>query len=104
MSTNINQAIRIAYQTGKVTLGTKRTLDIVIKKKAKMVVIANNSPVDLKEEIDRITKIASIPLVVFNGSSYDLGSACGKPFMVNALAIQKEGDSNILDIVGGSSD
>ena len=104
MSSNINQAIRIAYQTGKVTLGSKKTIDIVTKNKAKMVVIANNSPADLKEEIDRMTKIANIPLVVFNGSSYDLGSACGKPFMVNALAIQKEGDSNILDIVVDSSD
>ena len=102
MSSNINQAIRIAYTTGKITLGTERTIDIVIKGKAKLVVIAQNSPLGLKEEIDRVTKLAEVPVLIFKGSSYDLGSACGKPFMVNALAVQKEGDSTILDLVGGS--
>ncbi|MHA2407443.1 MAG: 50S ribosomal protein L30e [Candidatus Ranarchaeia archaeon] len=102
MSSNINQAIRIAYQTGKVTLGTERTIDIVIKGKAKLVVLAQNSPKDFKKEIDRVTKLSEVPVIIFKGSSYDLGSACGKPFMVNALAVQKEGNSNILDLVGGS--
>ena len=102
MSSNINQAIRIAYQTGKVTLGTEKTIDIIIKKKAKLIVLAQNSPQDLKEKIDRIARLSEIPVITFKGSSYDLGSACGKPFMVNALAVQKEGDSNILDLVGGS--
>ncbi len=99
---DMNQAIRIAYQTGKVTLGTKRALDVIIKGKAKLVVLAQNSPKDLQAEITRASQLSKVPVVVFNGSSYDLGSACGKPFMVNAVAIQKEGDSNILKIIGGS--
>ncbi|MHA2059270.1 MAG: ribosomal L7Ae/L30e/S12e/Gadd45 family protein, partial [Candidatus Ranarchaeia archaeon] len=67
MSSNINQAIRIAYKTGKVTLGTERTIDIVIKGKAKLVVLAQNSPKDLKQEVDRVTKLSEVPVIIFKG-------------------------------------
>ena len=101
MSATINQAIRIAYQTGKVTIGSKETLDLITKGKVNLVLLAANSPQDIKQQIEKNTSLMEIPLYVYQGSSKDLGSACGKPFMVNALAIQKPGDSNILTLTEG---
>ena len=34
----------------------------------------------------------------FEGSSVQLGKACGKPFMVSALAVVNPGESDILSL------
>ena len=104
MSATINQAIRLAYQTGKVTIGSKKTLDLITKGKVNLVLLAENSPEDVKRLIEKNTSLMGIPVYIYQGSSKDLGSACGKPFMVNALAIQKAGDSNILTLAEGKKD
>ena len=104
MSATINQAIRLAYQTGKVILGSKKTLDLITTGKVNLVLLAANSPEDIKELIEKNTRLMGIPVYIYQGSSKDLGSACGKPFMINALAIQKPGDSNILTLAEGKRD
>ena len=44
-------------------------------------------------------KMSSIPVVIYKGTSIDLGMICGKPFMVSALTIREPGDSDILKAV-----
>jgi len=41
--------------------------------------------------------IAGIKLIKFNENSLELGTICGKPYSVNALAIIDQGNSNILN-------
>lgn len=98
---NPDKAIYSAVKTGKVVFGSKRTLKILKTGKAKMVVVASNTPKDLRVVVDYYSKGASIPVYVYNGTSIELGRVCGKPFPVMMLAIRDPGESNIMELVAG---
>jgi len=42
----------------------------------------------LRKEIEQNAKVGSMKLEVFNGTSRELGTFCGKPFPVSALVIK----------------
>ncbi len=95
----VDKAIHIAVKTGKVTIGSKKTIEEIKKGKPKMVVIASNCPESIKSEIQYYTQLSNIPLLVFTGNSWELGSICDRLHMVAALAIHDPGDSDILSIL-----
>ena len=95
---DINKAISSAVKTGKVTLGVKSTLETAKTGKAKLIILASNCPENSYEEILHYTKIAKIPVHIYDGSSLDLGTTCRKPFTVSAMAIKEPGDSEILKL------
>ncbi len=94
MTVDIEKALRKAMKTGKVYLGSKRTVKALKKGEARLVVIASNCPEEIKKKI----KGYEIPVVEFKGTNMDLGAVCGKPFSVAALAVIDEGESEILNI------
>lgn len=99
---DFSKSIRIAVKTGVVTFGFENTLKAVKKGKARLVILSKNSPEDLRSQIQYYSKLSQVPVFEFKSSSWDLGSTCGKPFMVSAMAIQEPGDSNIMQIaIGG---
>ena len=96
MSSSLAKALSIAIRTGKVTLGYKETLETIQGGKAKLVLIAKNTPEKLRSRLEQLAKLAKIPILEFEASSLDLGAVCGKPYTVTALAIRDPGDSDIL--------
>ncbi|RLG95322.1 50S ribosomal protein L30e, partial [Candidatus Bathyarchaeota archaeon] len=44
-------------------------------------------------------KLSGIPLIVYDGTSLELGAVCGKPFTVSAMTIREPGDSDIMKVV-----
>jgi large subunit ribosomal protein L30e len=84
------RALKTASTTGKVRFGLAETRKSIKKGEAKLVVVSSNCPVD------DIAGESSLKVVVFNGTNVELGSACGKPFPISALAILNPGESNIL--------
>jgi len=99
----LNRSIAIAVKTGKVLFGSNSTIKSIMSGRARLVVIASNCPKDIREKIEYYCKLSEIPLVVYPGTSLDLGSACGKPFLVSALTIRDPGDSDILKFTGGGN-
>lgn len=99
----IDRALSIAVRSGKVLLGSNTALKSALTGRAKLIVIASNCPREVREKIEHYCKLSNIPVLVYPGSGIDLGSACGKPFVVSALTIRDPGDSNILELVGGES-
>lgn len=97
----IDRAILNAVRTGRVTLGTKRTLALAMGKRARLIIIASNCPMDLRAAIEGGARLAGTPVYVYKGGVFDLGRAVGKRFPVSALAIREPGDSNILSLVEG---
>ena len=100
---NLNQSIRIAYQTGKVYLGSTSGMKVLSRGKALAVIIASNSPTEIRKTVESRCAETKTPLITYPGSGYDLGSAVGKPHMVNLLTVEKEGDSHILKFVEGTN-
>jgi len=95
---DINKAIASAVKTGKVWFGTDNAIKNVKIGKAKLVVLAENCPKNIREDIEYYCKLSKIPMIIYKGTSLDLGAACGKPFMISTLTIRELGDSDILKI------
>ncbi len=96
---DINRSIRIAVDTGKVSYGTDSAKQALLNKQAKLVIIAENAPQDIKEDINRYAEISEVPVLEFSGSSLDLGAVCGRPHFVATLTIMALGDSDIIKAV-----
>ena len=66
---DVDRGIRVAVDTGDVTLGSEKSIQSLKLGKS----------------------------LVYDGTSVDLGSVCGKPFTVATLIVNDPGDSTILD-------
>jgi len=96
---DVDKAIGAAVKTGKVLFGAGSAIKNVKVGRAKLIVLASNCPVNVREDIERFVGLSDIPVVIYNGSSIDLGAACGKPFVVSVLTIREPGDSDILKLI-----
>jgi len=95
---DINKSISIAVKTGKVLFGAKSALKSAMTGKARLIVVAANCPLKTRLDLEYYCKLSKIPLLVYNGTSLELGAVCGKPFTVSALTVREAGDSDILEI------
>jgi len=92
---DFNVSLRRAIKTGEVILGQNQTEQSINEGSAQMVVLAANCPENFRETI---RSMADLFIFTFDGSSVQLGKACGKPFMVSALAVVNPGESDILSL------
>lgn len=96
MDINVDKALLKVIRTGDVKIGANSTLDAASKGAAKMVVVAENCPAEVREKLEA----GNVPLYVYPGTSVDLGrTACGKPFVISALAVIDAGESDILALI-----
>lgn len=95
---DIERGIRVAVDTGKVILGSNKSIQAIKLGNGELVVLAANAPKTLKEDVEVYSNLSEIPVHTFDGSSVELGSICGKPFTVSVLVVQEPGDSNILEL------
>ena len=97
---DIDRGIRVAVDTGTVTLGSDKSVQALKLGKGKLVIVASNCPEEIREDVMHYSKLSEIPVYTYEGSSVDLGSVCGKPFTVATLIIKDPGDSTILEVMG----
>ena len=95
---DVNKAIFAAVKTGKITLGSKRTIEAARTGKAKLIIIASNCPSPVRRGIEYYARLSNIPVYIYGSSNIDLGIACRKPFTVTAIAIKEPGDSEVLKL------
>ncbi|KAK7513154.1 50S ribosomal protein L30e-like protein [Phyllosticta capitalensis] len=93
---SINSRLALVMKSGKVTLGYKSTLKTLRSGKAKLVIIAANTPPLRKSELEYYAMLAKTHVHHFGGSNIELGTACGKLFRCSTMAILDAGDSDIL--------
>ena len=94
---DVDRGIRVAVDTGDVTLGSEKSIQSLKLGKGQLVVVAQNAPKDIIEDVEYYANLSEIPFIVYDGTSVDLGSVCGKPFTVATLIVNDPGDSTILD-------
>ena len=94
----INSKLQLVMKSGKTALGYKTTLKALRGGKAKMVILANNTPALKKSEVEYYAGVLDKKCQVkhYSGNNSDLGTACGKFYRVSMLAITDQGDSDIL--------
>lgn len=98
---DLGKSIRLAVDSGKVILGSGRSVKAILRGEPKMVVLSGNCPREVAGDVRRYCLLSKVPLVDFAGSSVDLGTVCGKPFPVSVLSVLEEGDSDVLNAVQG---
>jgi len=95
---DVNRNLNVCVKTGKVVIGEKAIIKHLGQETLKLIIFANNTPEDVKAHVTKFAKLnpVPVPLYKFIQSSIELGTTCGKPFMISALGVVDEGDSEIL--------
>ncbi|KAF8251141.1 60S ribosomal protein L30 [Wilcoxina mikolae CBS 423.85] len=95
-SDSINSRLALVMKSGKYVLGYKSTLKQLRSGKAKLVIIAGNTPPLRKSELEYYSMLGKCNVHHFAGNNIELGTACGKLFRCSTMAILDQGDSDIL--------
>ncbi|KAM0800697.1 50S ribosomal protein L30e-like protein [Usnea florida] len=93
---SINSRLALVMKSGKVTLGYKSTLKTLRAGKAKLVIIAGNTPPLRKSELEYYSMLSKTNVHHFAGNNIELGTACGKLYRCSTMAVLDAGDSDIL--------
>jgi large subunit ribosomal protein L30e len=102
--TDIDKAISTAVKTGRVSFGANNAIKSAKLGRAKVIIVASNCQRNIMDDIAYYSKLSDIPVIIYKGSSIDLGITCGKPFMVSAMTIRETGDSDILTLTEVTSE
>jgi large subunit ribosomal protein L30e len=94
MGLDIAKSLRIAIKDGKISFGAKSALKSIQKGDAQLIVLASNCPSTFREAITS----TNIPIASIKMNSVELGSICGKPFIISALSVIDPGSSDIMSI------
>lgn len=94
---NLANDIRLAVDSGKTALGMNSAIDSIKSNAAKLVIIASKSGEGVLQDVLHMAKVSNIRTIVFEGTSMELGTVCGKPYSVSVLSIMEQGNSTILD-------
>merc|ERR1711862_454531 len=92
---SINSRLALVIKSGKYTLGYRSTLKTLRQGKAKLVIIANNTPQLRKSEIEYYAMLAKTGVHHYTGNNIEL-TACGKFYRCSVLSITDPGDSDII--------
>lgn len=95
---DVDKAIASAVKTGKVVFGANEAIRSARSGKARLIVVASNSPLQLRGNIDHYGKLSQVPIVAYRSNGVDLGMVCGKRFAVTALTVKEPGDSDIMKL------
>ena len=95
MAVDLNREIRRAVDTGEVVFGEKQVEKTLKKGEGEVVILTNNAP--KKAELKQLALLSGKKIVEFSGKGLELGSVCGKPFVVSVMLVKKAGKSNILN-------
>lgn len=84
----VQEMIQEAIKTKKIVIGYRDSIKFIKVNTPKVIVISNNLPQSLRNEIEQNAKVVKMKVEIFNGDSRQLGIFCGKPFPVSTLVIK----------------
>ncbi|KAL7409407.1 60S ribosomal protein L30 [Mrakia frigida] len=102
-SENINSRLQLVVKSGKYTLGYKSALKAMRSGKAKLVLLAKNTPPLRRAEIEYYAMLSKTAVHRYEGTNVTLGTAAGKLFRVGTMTILDAGDSDLLTVAGGET-
>ena len=98
---DINNNIKVAYKTGKILYGKKQVIKNLFRNNPfKMLIVSMNCPVELLNQLNHFNSLLNDKLFIYRykGSSWDLGIACAKPYMISLIGVIDFGDSDLLTL------
>ena len=99
MNIDLDKIIKSAIKSGKIFIGSKQTINAAETGKAVALIHALNCSENIKEELQYYANLSKIPLYTYYGSTSDLGLACGKPFLISAIAVRSLSEPELLRMI-----
>jgi len=100
MAVEASKELRRAVDTGKVLFGKREVERSILKGKCKLVIISKNAERYSRERIEQLCKTGETPFFLFKATGLEIGSYCGKPFVVSFAGIENRGKSKVLELAG----
>jgi len=97
-SDTISSRLALVMKSGRVSLGYVSTIKALRTGRAKLVLIAGNTPPLRKSELEYYAMLSKTPVHHFAGNNIELGTACGKLFRCSTMVVLEAGDSDILNV------
>lgn len=98
MAVDAGKELRRAVDTGKVLFGRRQVEQSVLKGKCKLVIVSENAERYARQRLEQLCKVSQIPVFAFKATGLEIGSYCGKPFVVSFAGIESPGKSKVLDL------
>jgi len=97
---DVDTNIKVAYKTGKMIYGKTQVLRQIRQDPFKMIIIANNCPDELETQLRYYNSLINNSIYIhrYLGSSWELGLAMGKPYMISVIGINDFGDSDLMTL------
>ncbi len=97
---DVDTNIKVAYKTGKLIFGKSQVLSQLRQKPFKMLIIANNCPGEFDAQLSYYNSLMSDNIFIhrYHGSSWELGIAMGKPYMISIIGVNDFGDSDLISL------
>ena len=94
---DLAHAIRQCVDSGKVEFGAATGVKSALSGKARLVILASNCPSTLAQDVKHYCRLSSIPLILYEGTSLELGATAGRPHSVSVLSVFDAGNSGIME-------
>jgi large subunit ribosomal protein L30e len=97
---DVDNNLKVAMKTGKFVYGKNQVLKHLRNESFKMIIIANNYPTEFEKQLNYYISLMKDKVYIhrYKGSSWDLGLACAKPYMISIIGVVQEGDSDLLTL------
>ncbi|MFX0077586.1 MAG: 50S ribosomal protein L30e [Candidatus Hermodarchaeota archaeon] len=98
---DVDTNIKVAYKTGKIMYGKNQILkNIKIENPFKMLIVSSNCPIELINQLNHYNSLLKDEVFIYKykGSSWDLGLACAKPYMISVIGVIDFGDSALITL------
>lgn len=84
----ITDEIQSAIKSNKAVIGYNESVGYIRAGTPRTIIVANNLPVSMRNELEHNAKSSKSKFEVFDGTSRELGIVCGKPFPVTTIIIK----------------
>ncbi|MFO8019122.1 MAG: 50S ribosomal protein L30e [Promethearchaeia archaeon] len=97
---DVDTNIKVAFKTGSIVYGKNQVLKELRQDSFKMIIISNNCPRELEEELNYYNSLQKNKQFIYRykGSSWELGLALAKPYMISIIGIKDPGDSELMSL------
>ncbi len=99
---DVDRVINSALKSGRVFLGFKQTKNAAKTGKAVALILSSNCSAKIQKDIQLYATLSKTPLLIYHGTSQDLGIACGKHFFVSAMTVRSLTDTQLIKTIKDS--
>lgn len=98
---DIDTNLKVVSKTGKIIYGKNQVLKNIKRENPfKMLIVSNNCPAEFLSQLNYYNSLLKDQIFIhkYKGSSWDLGLACAKPYMISIIGIIDFGDSALISL------